>query len=250
MPSTICATYFSQILPKAKSAPSSLLTHLHEPTLHLLYQATRVIRLVSKLNLVGPSRVVNRRIVSQPPISSPQVSRRRHLFSMCQVTEQMNLNLRNLFNSSGILKQMAIRKSLNKFTQNKKNSFLIFWKTPSFTMVRDMKSNCPGTQNWSWKTNSILHSTKSKASTHDFSVGLCCKRTTIRHSWETSRKATSNLWKCKIFNTAEIRTYHTILWKISKSPEKSVELQMQLHNCAVNGLIQNFLQDQISLITF
>ena len=77
----------------------------------------------TKLGWTSP---VNMRTVSQQPLSSPQVSRRRNLFSMCQETEQMNPDLTNLFNSSGVLKQMAIRRTVNKFTQNKKNSFLIF----------------------------------------------------------------------------------------------------------------------------
>ena len=145
MPSAVFSTYISQILPMAKSAPSSVLTHFHSTNLHMLYQAIKINCLVWKINLVGPSPV-SMRIVSLPPISSPQVSRRRHFFSMCQETEQMNLNLSNLFNRSGILKQIAFRKILNKITQNKQNSLLINWKTPLITMVRDMKSNCTGNQ--------------------------------------------------------------------------------------------------------
>ena len=51
----------------------------------------KIIRLVYKLDLVGPS-TVNMSIVYQPSISSPQVSRRRDLFPICKETEQKNLN--------------------------------------------------------------------------------------------------------------------------------------------------------------
>ena len=46
MPSTVCATYISQILPMAKAAPSTVLTHSHSPILHMLYLAIKINRLV------------------------------------------------------------------------------------------------------------------------------------------------------------------------------------------------------------
>ena len=46
MPSTVCATYISQMLPMAKSAPSSVSTHSHSPNLHMLYLAIKINRLV------------------------------------------------------------------------------------------------------------------------------------------------------------------------------------------------------------
>ena len=46
---------------------------------------------VKKLNLVGPSPV-NMRFISQPPLCRPQVSRRRHLFSMCHEADEPRLD--------------------------------------------------------------------------------------------------------------------------------------------------------------
>ena len=102
-----------------------------------------------------------------------------------------------------------------------------------------------------WKSEIKLENIFYSALNQVKSLILCCRKKTIRQSWQTLRNNMSNRWKCKILNQTDFDTCrHTILWKISISPEKSAELQMQLQISAANRANLTFLQGQICLISF
>ena len=244
--STVCATYFSQILPMAKSSPSLVLTHLHSSTIHMLYLAIEINRLVWKQNLIGTSSL-SMRTVSQPPLSSPQVSR-RNLFSMCQGTEQMNPDLTNLFNSSGVLRQMAFK---GPWTSLHKTRRTVSWFFGELHHIDERYEN-----KLPWKSEIQLENNFYSALNQVENLNTSLQRKPLLQE-KYNKTLLTDLEKNSVKpvemqdpNQTEIGTCHTILWKISTSPEKSAELQIPLQNAAPNRLIQTFLQDQISSIIF